>query len=85
MLVLAAAAAAAQMNLCFTKPPPTAGFGRNYAGIHYRSDGIQGNLLGEQIALRFFEERIRSYPRFLHYRGMSLELFNGTRITIGNT
>jgi hypothetical protein len=31
-------------------------FGRTWAGIHYRSDAIQGILLGEQIAVKYMED-----------------------------
>jgi hypothetical protein len=33
--------------------------GRNWAGIHYRSDGIEGLLLGEQVAVRYLQDHRR--------------------------
>jgi hypothetical protein len=33
-------------------------FGRNWAGIHYRSDGLDGLALGEKIAIEFMEDRL---------------------------
>lgn len=32
------------------------GIGRNWAGIHYRSDAIGGMLLGEEIAIKYMED-----------------------------
>lgn len=34
------------------------GIGRNWAGIHYRSDAIGGMLLGEQIAIKYMEDML---------------------------
>lgn len=33
-------------------------FGRNWAGIHYRTDGTQGMILGESIAIRCMEDML---------------------------
>lgn len=32
--------------------------GRNWAGIHYRTDAVQGILLGEQVAIKFMEDQM---------------------------
>jgi hypothetical protein len=31
-------------------------FGRNWAGVHYRTDGTQGILLGEKIAMSYMAD-----------------------------
>lgn len=35
--------------------------GRNFGGVHYRSDGEHGILLGESLALRFLQDHLRTY------------------------
>jgi len=47
--------------------------GRNWAGIHYRSDGIEGFLLGEQVAVRYLQDHLRSTD--LPFAGYRLEPF----------
>ncbi|AZH24364.1 phosphatase PAP2 family protein [Haloplanus aerogenes] len=47
--------------------------GRNWAGIHYRSDGIEGLLLGEQVAVRYLQDHLRSTD--LPFDGYRLEPF----------
>jgi len=46
---------------------------RNWAGIHYRSDGIEGFLLGEQVAVRYLQDHLRSTD--LPFAGYRLEPF----------
>jgi len=36
-------------------------FGRNWAGIHYRSDAMEGMRLGEQVAIRYMEDKLSSW------------------------
>ncbi|HKQ99460.1 MAG TPA: hypothetical protein VJT09_02235 [Pyrinomonadaceae bacterium] len=36
-------------------------FGRNFGGVHYRSDGEHGILLGEKVAIRFLQDHLRTY------------------------
>ena len=57
--------------------------GRNHAGVHYRSDGDQGVILGETIAIFFLNElgRTRSMP----FQGYSLTMFDGTKIVVGQS
>lgn len=38
------------------------GCGRNWAGVHYRSDITNGILLGEQVAISFLQDWIERYP-----------------------
>jgi hypothetical protein len=47
--------------------------GRNWAGIHYRSDGVGGFLLGEQVAVRLLQDHLRSTS--LPIEGYRLEPF----------
>jgi membrane-associated phospholipid phosphatase len=54
---------------------------RNTAGVHYRSDGAQGILLGEQVALAILQDE--AYCRNINFTGYSLTKFDGTTITIG--
>jgi hypothetical protein len=35
--------------------------GRNFGGVHFRSDGEHGILLGEQLAIRFLQDHLRTY------------------------
>lgn len=35
--------------------------GRNFGGVHFRSDGEHGILLGEALALRFLQDHLRTY------------------------
>jgi len=58
--------------------------GRNRAGIHYRSDGIEGLRLGEAAAIRFLEDQLE----LLNHTGeirLSLETFDGEEITVEPT
>lgn len=60
--------------------------GRNRAGIHYRTDGIEGLRLGEAAAIRFIEDQLTLPERVEEQAGgeiaLSLETFDGERITI---
>jgi hypothetical protein len=35
--------------------------GRNFGGVHFRSDGEHGILLGEKVAIRFLQDHLRTY------------------------
>jgi len=54
--------------------------GRDAGGVHYRSDGIQGLLLGEAAAISM----LRDVATIVHeqFAGFSLTKFDGTTITI---
>ncbi len=54
--------------------------GRNTAGIHWRSDGIEGLLLGEQVAISILRGRRALWNE--EFDGFSLTKFDGTTITI---
>lgn len=56
-------------------------FGRDFAGVHYRSDGHEGMKLGEAIAIAVLEEmRLTGNEIFT---GFSLRRFDGTRVSVG--
>lgn len=57
--------------------------GRDWAGVHYRSDGHEGILLGEKIALNVLQDWINKYPE----EGVSFSLIGylGNEITISPT
>jgi hypothetical protein len=54
--------------------------GRNMGGIHYRADGVEGNRLGEDVAIRLLRELRATYPE--PFDGFSLRRFDGTQITV---
>lgn len=54
---------------------------RDMAGVHYRSDGTEGMILGEKVALALLEDE--SFTRHIPFSGYSLTKFDGTTITVG--
>jgi hypothetical protein len=58
--------------------------GRNRAGIHYRSDGIEGLRLGERAAIQFLEDQL-ALPSRIGSVSLSLETFDGTERTVEPT
>lgn len=56
-------------------------FGRDFGGVHWRSDGIEGLKLGEEVAIRLLEE-LRFTGNEL-FSGFSLRRFDGTRVRVG--
>jgi hypothetical protein len=54
-------------------------FGRNGAGIHWRTDALEGMKLGETVAIGIIEEQKLTYNDNVQ---MSLTKFDGTKITI---
>lgn len=59
--------------------------GRNRAGIHYRSDGIEGLRLGEAAAIRFLEDELALPTAVEGDVTLSFETFDGDDITITPT
>ena len=53
--------------------------GRDFAGIHYRSDQIESMRLGEEVAIRFLREEKSCFNE--SFTGFSLTKFDGTTIT----
>jgi hypothetical protein len=54
--------------------------GRDFAGVHWRSDSMEGLLLGESVALELLRER-RLLPNET-FTGFSLRRFDGERVTV---
>jgi hypothetical protein len=54
--------------------------GRNACGVHYRSDGVEGMRLGEEIALSILRDMATVYNE--PFAGFSLTRFDGTPVTI---
>ena len=54
--------------------------GRDTAGVHWRSDGIEGLKLGESIAIEILKDYRKTYNEI--FCGFSLTKFDGTSITI---
>jgi len=59
-----------------------AALGRNVAGVHYRSDGAQGMLLGEQIAIQYLKNKFQEYALKSISNSFTLEKFDGMVIEI---
>lgn len=66
-------------------------FGRNFAGVHYRTDGEHGIVLGEEVAIRYLQDHLREYREELRAsdcreegqcKGLTLTKRNGQRICI---
>ncbi len=55
-------------------------FGRDMSGIHWRTDNIAGNRLGEDLAIRWLHEQRSTYP--FPFSGFNLTRFDGTQIVI---
>jgi len=54
--------------------------GRDWAGIHYRSDSLAGLQLGESVAISILQDLVRTYTE--SFNGFSFERFDGSTITI---
>lgn len=54
--------------------------GRNAAGVHWRSDGIEGLRLGELIAIRLLQDFKHCYNE--RFAGFTLRKFDGITVTI---
>jgi membrane-associated phospholipid phosphatase len=54
--------------------------GRDAAGVHWRSDGIEGLNLGETVAIRLLQDLRRCYNE--EFTGFTFRRFDGTTITI---
>lgn len=54
--------------------------GRDWAGVHYRSDGVDGLLVGEQQAIGLLQDYSRTYNE--DFDGFQLTTFDGSSILI---
>jgi hypothetical protein len=77
--------------LPFTGPPLTVGnelnkvaaniaMGRNFAGVHWRSDATESLKLGEDVAIRYLTDEKPCFNET--FSGFSITKFDGTQITI---
>ncbi len=57
------------------------GQGRNIAGVHWRTDAHEANLLGEEVALSMLRDMAGSYGE--DFSGFSLTKFDGQQIRVG--
>ena len=55
--------------------------GRDAAGVHWRSDSVQGLLLGEALALSTLADLALTYHE--QFAGFTLTRFDGRHVTIG--
>lgn len=55
-------------------------FGRNFAGIHWRSDAIGGIQLGEEVAITILEDLVNTFAE--DFPGFHFTRFNGQPVTI---
>ena len=53
---------------------------RDVAGVHWRSDGMQGLRLGEAVAISVLRDYRATYSE--RFSGFSLTKFDGTTITV---
>ena len=56
--------------------------GRDAAGVHYRSDGVEGLSIGERQAIGILCDYSRAYNE--HFDGFALTRFDGQKVKIAN-
>ncbi len=54
--------------------------GRNIAGVHWRTDGTESNLLGEEVAISILSDQRATY--YEPFNGFTFTKFDGTKITV---
>ncbi|HUF72231.1 MAG TPA: vanadium-dependent haloperoxidase [Gammaproteobacteria bacterium] len=54
--------------------------GRNHAGVHYRTDGIESFRLGEAVAISLLRDHRATYNE--KFQGFTFTTFDGVRITV---
>jgi hypothetical protein len=57
-------------------------FGRDAAGVHYRSDSVQGLLVGESQAIGLLCDYSRTYSE--RFSGFTLRTLSGRQVTIAD-
>ena len=57
--------------------------GRDIAGVHYRSDGDYGIVLGEELAISVLQDLVNTYHE--EYTGFTFNRFDGRPVTISKT
>jgi len=55
-------------------------FGRNIAGIHWRSDAIEAMKLGERAAISILRDQRLCYNE--HFDGFTFTTFDGTTVRV---
>lgn len=50
---------------------------RDWAGVHYRADGDTGTALGEEIAVRYLKDKVKTYGE--NFKGFAFTRRDGTR------
>ena len=53
---------------------------RNFAGVHFRTSGINGLILGEKVAIGILRDYRNTYNE--NFKGFSITKFNGKKIVI---
>jgi membrane-associated phospholipid phosphatase len=56
-------------------------FGRNFAGIHWRSDAEEGMRLGEAVALSILRDQGDNYPGE-NFKGFTITTFDGENVIV---
>lgn len=59
-------------------------FGRNYAGIHYRADADNGVAFGEEVGIRYLQDRAAMITEET-FTGFEITKLDGTRVRITGT
>jgi hypothetical protein len=54
--------------------------GRNVAGVHWRSDRVEGLKLGEAVAMQVLRQLRTTYPERFH--GFRFTTFEGAEVTL---
>jgi len=57
--------------------------GRDWAGIHYRSDTAAGLMLGEAVAIAFMQDNVGTFTE--SFPGFAFTGFDGKRVVIANS
>jgi hypothetical protein len=56
--------------------------GRDFAGIHWRSDAEEGLRLGEAVALSILRDQGENYAGEEDFEGFTIATFDGKTITV---
>lgn len=59
-------------------------FGRNAAGVHWRTDAVEGLVLGERLGIRYLQDLRRTYNQTLRgtFPGFTLTKFDGSQVVV---